>query len=188
MNQLRGHKCSPYSTVLARSRSASCTTSYPDIAAQLEERLLNLRQELVLRRGTTTGIIDSARITFTAELYRIAATLYLYQVAPATFAPAVDPQDLLYKGLDILWEMNICSSPWPLFILACSVSDDANRIRILDLMNRSGSSRRIGNYSIIIALVKAVWKRQDLIVDEKAKKEVDWRELVEEGGYMPSFI
>jgi len=26
------------------------------------------------------------------------------------------------------------------------------------------------------------------VVDEKAKREVDWRELVEEGGFMPSFI
>ena len=149
---------------------------------------MNLQQELVLRPGATTGTINSARITLTAELYRIAATLYLYQVTHAAFDPTVDRQDLVHKGLNILWEMKICSSPWPLFILACSVSDDSDRIRILDLMKKSGSSRRIGNYSIIIALAKAVWKRHDLVVDEKAKREVDWRELVEEGGYMPSFI
>lgn len=154
----------------------------------MEDRLLNLQQQLVIHPGTTSGTIDNTRITFTAELYRIATLLYFYQTIPATFTPATDPQELLRNGLNILWEMKICSSPWPLFILACSVSDDEDRIKILDLMETSGSSRRIGNYSIIIGLLKAVWKRQDLIIDEKAKKEVDWRELVEEGGYMPSFI
>lgn len=158
------------------------------MVALLEERLLNLQQDLVLHPGSTTGLIDNARITLTAELYRIAATLYLYQVTHVTFTPTIDPQDVLRKGLNILWEMKICSSPWPLFVLACSVSDDASRIRILDLMERSGSSRRIGNYRVIIALVKAVWKRQDLVVDDKVKGEVDWRDLVEDGGYMPSFI
>ncbi|KAJ4398208.1 hypothetical protein N0V91_010383 [Didymella pomorum] len=54
-------------------------------------------------------------------------------------------------------------------------------------MERSGSSRRIGNYSIIIALVKAVWKKQDLIVDEKAEREVDWRDLVEEDDFTIAF-
>jgi hypothetical protein len=188
INQLRGHEGLANPSRLARRRTLDASVSQLEIVAQLEERLLNVRQKLVLRPGATTGTIDSARITFTAELYRIAATVYLYQITPTTFVPAVDPQHLLRKGLNILWEMRICSSPWPLFILACSVYDDSDRIRILDLMERSGSSRRIGNYSIIIALVKAVWKRQDLVVDEKAKREVDWTELIEEGGYMPSFI
>lgn len=188
INQLRGYQPRAGSGCNARSRTSSPFVRHPEILARMEDRLLNLQQELVIHPGTTSGTIDNTRITFTAELYRIAAVLYFYQIIPATFTPAIDPQDLLRNGLNILWEMKICSSPWPLFILACSVSDDEDRIKILDLMETSGSSRRIGNYSIIIGLVKAVWKRQDLTIDEKAKKEVDWRELVEEGGYMPSFI
>lgn len=188
INQLRGYQ----SLIDPSCNTKNCTPApvvdHPQILTQLEGRILGLQQELVIRPGSTSGTIDDARITFAAELYRIAALLYLYQIVPATYTPAIDSQGLLRTGLNILWEMKICSSPWPLFILACSVSDDVDRIRILDLMEASGSSRRIGNYSIIIALVKAVWKRQDLVVDEKAKREVDWRQLVEEGGYMPSFI
>lgn len=154
----------------------------------MEVRLLHLQQELHIHPGTTSGTINHARINLTAELYRIAAALYFYQTVPAFFIPAMDPQDLVRIGLNILWEMKICSSPWPLFILACSVTEDEDRIRVLDLMEMSGSSRRIGNYRIIIGLVKAVWKRQDLCVDDKARKNVDWRVLVKKGGYMPSFI
>ncbi|KAF1922745.1 uncharacterized protein M421DRAFT_426575 [Didymella exigua CBS 183.55] len=185
INQLRG--------VQPRADTSVCHTanpfvSHPTILARIENRLLDLQQVLVTHPGSTSGTIDNARIISTAELYRIAAVLYFYQIIPATITPVVDPHYLLCKGLNILWEMNICSSPWPLFILACSVSDDVDRIRILDLMETSGSSRRIGNYSIIIALVEVVWKRQDLMIEEKAKKKIDWRDLVEESGYMPSFI
>ena len=158
------------------------------LLARMEERILNVQQELLVRPGSTSGLINYTRITFTAELYRIAAVLYFYQTIPANFFPAVSKQNIVRNGLNILWKMKICSSPWPLFILACCVTEDEDRIRILDIMETSGSSRRIGNYSIIISLVKAVWKRQDLCVDDKEKRAVDWRDLIEEGGYMPSFI
>ena len=173
---------------ITKISSSACSHSQLENSLQIETRLLSLQQELVIQPGSTSGTIDNTRIMFTAELYRIAAVLYFYQTVPATFVPTVSPQDLLRNGLDILWEMKICSSPWPLFILACSVIDDEDRIRILDLIETSGSSRRIGNYSIIAGLVKVVWKRQDLITDENAKRIVDWRDLVEESGYMPSFI
>lgn len=172
----------------ARNRSSSPFPTYNNFFSHIESRLLNLQQELHIQPGSTSGTIDTTRITLTAELYRIAAVLYFYQTVPATFIPVANTQDFIRNGLNILWEMKICSSPWPLFILACSVTEDEDRIRILDLMETSGSSRRIGNYSIILGLVKAVWKRQDLITDERAKQNVDWRDLVEEGGYMPSFI
>lgn len=159
---------------------------YLDKISLTESRLMDLHQELIIQSGPTTGNIDNTRITFTAELYRIAALLYFYQIVPSTFLPITDIQSLLNTGLSILWKMKICSSPWPLFVIACSVQED-DRIPILNLMEASGSSRRIGNYSIIMGLVKAVWKRQDILNDDKAKRYVDWRDLVQ-GDYMPSFI
>jgi hypothetical protein len=162
------------------------SSPYLDRISLMENRLIDLQQELVLRPGLTTGNIDNTRITSTAELYRIAALLYFYQTVPSTFLPITDIQSLVNTGLSILWKMKICSSPWPLFVIACSVQEN-DRIPILNLMEASGSSRRIGNYSIIMGLVKAVWKRQDILSEEKAKRYVDWRDLVQ-GGYMPSFI
>lgn len=188
VNQLRGLQLPASPATNAGSRSISPHFEKFKILGQMEDRLLNLQQDLLIHPGLTSGSIDHARITLTAELYRLAAVLYFYQTVSTFFVPAVNLQDLVRKGLHILWEMKICSSPWPLFILACSVTGDEHRIRILDLMETSGFSRRIGNYSIIIGLVKAVWRRQDLITDERTKRNVDWRNLVEEGGYMPSFI
>ncbi|KAF2628274.1 hypothetical protein BU25DRAFT_43010 [Macroventuria anomochaeta] len=187
-NQLQAAKPAVSPAGTAGNPSLTVPCEHFGILSRIENRLLNLEQKLLIQPGSTSGIINDTRITFTAELYRIAAVLYFYQTAPTTFVPASNPQHSLRNGLNILWEMKICSSPWPLFILACSVTEDEDRIRILDLMETSGARRRIGNYSIIIKLVKAVWKRQDLVSDEKAKRNVDWRDLVEKGSYMPSFI
>ncbi|KAF9690831.1 hypothetical protein EKO04_011169 [Ascochyta lentis] len=189
--------CTNQIRVLTHRTNALSNTTSPspghckehiEIFPEIEQRLLHLQQELLIYPGSTSGTINNTRITLTAELYRIAAVLYFYQTVPAAFIPACNAQDLVRNGLNILWEMRVCSSPWPLFILACSVTEDEDRIRILDLMETSGSSRRIGNYSIIIGLVKAVWKKQDLCTDDKERRRVDWRDLIEEGGYMPSFI
>ncbi|UPX12777.1 uncharacterized protein EKO05_0003315 [Ascochyta rabiei] len=187
INHLRG---------LIRTSALSCTEKsspnfckgFLEIFPEIEQRLLHLQQDLLIHPGSTSGTINNTRIAFTAELYRIAAVLYFYQTVPAAFIPACNAQELVRNGLNILWEMKVCSSPWPLFILACTVTGDEDRIRILDLIETSGSSRRIGNYSIIIGLVRAVWKRQDLCTDDKEKRRVDWRDLIEKGGYMPSFI
>lgn len=187
VNRLRGLQL-PASPANEAGRGLASPRRLIEILGQVEGRLLHLQQELLVQPGLTSGTIDHTRITLTAELYRIAAVLYFFQTVPVSFVRAMNPKDLVRSGLDILWEMKICSSPWPLFILACSITEDEDRIRMLDLMEASGSTRRIGNYGIIIGLVKAVWKRQDLITDEKAKRNVDWRDLVKEGGYMPSFI
>ena len=187
-NQLRGLQPPASSGSSTGSRSLSPDLVHPHVLSHMESCLLNLQQELHVQPGSTSGNIDTARITLTAELYRIAAVLYFYQTVPTTYTPVINIQDFVHRGLNILWKIKVCSSPWPLFILACSVIADEDRIRILDLIELSGSSRRIGNYSIITGLVKAVWKRQDLATSERAKRNVDWRDLIEEGGYMPSFI
>lgn len=190
-NQLHGllHPASIPTTATSSPGSPSHSSPCPSLLykiSQMETRLLDLTQSLHLHPGATTGILDSALILRTAELYRLAAVLYFYQTIPSTFVPIVSPDSFLRAGLDILWEMKVCSSPWPLFILACSVSGDEERIRVLKLMEESGERRRIGNYGIVIGLVKAVWKRVDLLGGERER--VDWRELVEGGGFMPSFI
>ncbi|KAH6633494.1 fungal-specific transcription factor domain-containing protein [Boeremia exigua] len=188
INQLRGSQASIASPNSPGSRSTSPELKHPKLFSQIETRLLNLQQELVIQSGSTSGTIDNRRIALTAELYRVAAALYFYQTVPTTFIPVTSFRKVLRKGLEILWEMRICSSPWPLFIIGSSVTEDEDRIRILDLMEISGSSRRIGNYTIIINLLKAIWKKQDLAFDDKTQMQIDWRELVGDGGYMPSFI
>lgn len=149
---------------------------------------MNLRQEIQIHPGETAGAISQKRIALTAEFYRLAAVLYLYQVCPSEAIPPSSIEDYVSKGLAVLDQMEVCTSPWPLFILACNVKGDRGRIRVMRVIDEGARDRRIGNYHIIKGLVQAVWKQQDLAADEKIERKIDWRDLIEPGSYMPSFI
>jgi hypothetical protein len=159
-----------------------------ETALLIQIRLQDLKQEVHIEFGETAGTINHQRITSTAELYRIATLLYLYQVTPQKVTPDGAVQQLVRDGFRILDQMEICTSPWPLFILACNVTLDVDRQKILVVLNTGRQKRRIGNYHIIKSLIQAVWKQQDLYADKKTPTQIDWRTLVDPTSYMPSFI
>lgn len=132
--------------------------------------------------------MDPDRTGRTAEFYRIGALLYLYQVAPSQIIPEDGVQSLVDDGFVILDQMEVCTSPWPLFLLACNVTTDLDRLRILHVLDTMDEKRRIGNYQIIRSVIQGVWKQEDLRADAKTPKRVDWRSLVDPGTCIPSFI
>jgi hypothetical protein len=68
----------------------------------------------------------------------------------------------LSQSLDILQQMAVCTSPWPLFIVAGEVTTDTQRILILDILERMDSLRNIGNVFVVRRLIEAYWKQLDL--------------------------
>ncbi|KAF2261694.1 hypothetical protein CC78DRAFT_469656 [Lojkania enalia] len=183
INQLRTFSPeNPYTLSQPPPQIATLTTT-------IRDRLINLSQEIHVSVGETVGTIDHSRITLTAEFYRIAALLYLYQTYPPLAIPSPSLiQDLVNAGFAIVDQMQVCTSPWPLFIVACSVTTDVDRVRVLGILDKMSEMRRIGNYEIIKGLIVAVWKQQDLGADEKNPGTVDWRGLMDPGSSVPSFI
>jgi len=159
-----------------------------DLAHLIHRRLLTLRQEIHIQTGELAGTTCHTRITFTAELYRIAALLYLHHTGPPGTVSDMEACSHVKDGFTALDQMDICSSPWPLFIIATSVTDDRDRIKIMGFIVDGARKRQIGNYAVIANLVQAVWKQQDLAADEKGERRVDWRDVVYEDRGMPSFI
>ena len=76
----------------------------------------------------------------------------------------------------------------PLFIVACNVASDMDRLKVLTVLDKANQERKIGNYELIKGLIQAVWKQQDLIADEKSTAQIDWRTLLDPTSTMPSFI
>ncbi|KAF2449717.1 hypothetical protein P171DRAFT_440185 [Karstenula rhodostoma CBS 690.94] len=193
INQLR--------TLLAMGKGASESDTM-GLAVQIRLRLLNLRQEVLVYPDETSGHISHTRIHHTAEFYRVAAMLYLHDTYPvtapssSTSSPPTSPlpfpsvPDLVRQGFNLLDQMEVCSSPWPLFVVACNVTEDRDRIKIMRIFGQASQVRRIGNYDVIMGLVKTVWSRVDLRTNEgrDGNAEIpDWRELVDEKTGMPSF-
>lgn len=99
----------------------------------------------------------------TAELYRIATLLYLYAVC-TDVTDNMERDYRLSQALNILQQMAVCTSPWPLFIVAGEVTTDSQRIVILDVLERMDSLRHIGNVFVVRRLIEAYWKQLDLKV------------------------
>ncbi|KAJ4363984.1 hypothetical protein N0V83_009438 [Neocucurbitaria cava] len=146
------------------------------------------RKEIHIVVGESTGTLDHQRITLTAEFYRVATLLYLYQIAPDIAIPEQAVQNLVRNGFKLMDQMNPCTSPWPLFIIACNVTSDSERLKILTVLNAMIQKRRIGNYRIIKGLIQTLWKQQDLTADEVIPKKIDWRNLIDPDSCTPSFI
>ncbi|KAF2797979.1 hypothetical protein K505DRAFT_234338 [Melanomma pulvis-pyrius CBS 109.77] len=182
INQLRSLKdCS-------RCNSAHAGRGLLELSLLIRARLQHLKQEIHINIGETTGTIDHQRITLTAEFYRVATLLYLYQVAPPQAIPEKAVQGLVNDGFQLLDQMGLCTSPWPLFIIACNVTSDAERLKIFSILHAMNQKRRIGNYEIIKGLIQTLWKQQDLSADERAPKKIDWRSLIDPNSCIPSFI
>ncbi|KAL5387927.1 hypothetical protein DPSP01_003326 [Paraphaeosphaeria sporulosa] len=173
------------------------------LAVHIRLRLLNLRQEIFVYPDETSGRISHTRIHRTAEFYRVAAMLYLYDTYPAAAPssstssssdsplPFPSVPELVSQAFMLLDQMEVCSSPWPLFVVACNVTEDRDRIEIMRIFEEASQIRKVGNYDVIMGLVKTVWSRVDLRTDDGRDgntKISDWRELIDEKTGMPSFI
>lgn len=102
-----------------------------------------------------------SRASLTAEFYRIATLLYLYAVCE-DLADNMEKDYRLNQALNILQQMAVCTSPWPLFIVAGEVTTDLQRILILDVLGRMDKLRHIGNVLVVRQLIEAYWKQLDL--------------------------
>ncbi|KIV86538.1 hypothetical protein PV11_02141 [Exophiala sideris] len=159
---------------------------------ELRSRLENLTQNIVIKpeqqSRSQSEVIDEARIHDTAEFYQLAALIYfrrqILQLPPKS--PSV--QQLVESSLNLISQMEVCTSPWPLFVVACEVHTDEQRLQILQTLKKMELHRRIGNIGVTRMIVEAFWKQQDLLVHDNAKTVMDWRNIVDMAQMTPSFI
>lgn len=162
------------------------------LAGNIRNQLRYLKQDVRLQLQGRNSASDTEQIQITAEFYRVAACLYLEQIANDSSDGAKYVQALVQEGFNLLAEMRICTSPWPLFILACHTISDERRLQILQTIEAMQSKRRIGNVQVLEGIIKAVWRREDLLgrnVNGSAhSSSVDWRHLITMDSPMPTFV
>ncbi|PNH70236.1 hypothetical protein VD0002_g389 [Verticillium dahliae] len=105
----------------------------------------------------------------TAELYRLAALLYLQRVVPA---PGDDMRSAAYlqQIFAALRTVRVATSPWPVFITACEARTEDERVQILRVLERMDEIRNVGNVRVMRSLIESIWKQQDLR-DSSGKSE-----------------
>ncbi|PSR90869.1 fungal-specific transcription factor domain-domain-containing protein [Coniella lustricola] len=182
INQLR--------SIASRKLSGYHTqTSYPTVmwtCQGLQDRLCRLEQRLPTNYKEQTKS-EQDKIQLTAQLYRIAAVLYLRATCFTAEAPEQTSM-WLDLAFDTLENLEICTSPWPLFVVACESQNDQQRIMILSALDRMDQDRKIGNVFVLRSLIENFWKQQDLQADTDRTKPLRWWELMNSDTAAPWFI
>ncbi|KAI1284175.1 fungal-specific transcription factor domain-containing protein [Xylaria sp. FL0933] len=153
----------------------------------LENRISNLTQRLDPRQEEYLSQYDRLRTLATAELYRIATFLYLHRVGSAETSTELRSVHL-QQALQLLARMDVCTSPWPLFVIACETETDKQRIQILRTLDRMDEERRIGNVFVLRHIIESFWKQQDLQADCGRPNGLKWWDTIDLNLSAPWFI
>ena len=152
----------------------------------LEQRLVDLSQRLDPDEISSGSPFRRRCALSTAELYRLAALLYLQRVCP-TFGDDVRRAHYLERAFAALDTLRVVTSPWPVFLVACESQDDEQRIRILRILDRMDSARSVGNVYVMRGIIETVWKQHDLCCRENRPREMKWWYLVDSDVAAPWF-
>ncbi|KFA75587.1 hypothetical protein S40288_10931 [Stachybotrys chartarum IBT 40288] len=154
--------------------------------SRLETTLQTLRQQLDPQEEEAAAE-RRTRILATAELYRIAALLYLQRVCPQH---GDDGARSIYvqQALRVLSALETATSPWPVFVVACEARDDGQRIQIMQTLDRMNRVRKIGNVGSVKDMVEGFWRQCDLAADSDPERRLKWWEMVESDRPMPWFV
>ncbi|RYO99742.1 hypothetical protein DL764_006730 [Monosporascus ibericus] len=174
-----------------RGESAAFT---PDEQAQrqdefhnVESRLATLVQRLDPHAGMHLSMREQVRIQTTAELYRIAAFLYLQRTCNTAHAEELR-SIYMEQAFKALRSLEICTSPWPLFVVACETENDEQRIEILQILDRMENTRNIGNLLVLRNIIESYWNRKDLQADIGRSSDLKWWDVVDLQTSAPWFI
>jgi hypothetical protein len=183
VNGLRALEKQPDEVKLSEAEKTSKTEEWHGV----EERLSSLVQHLDPAYATDLPPAERTRILTTAELYRIATCLYLQRTSEHSHVEEIR-NVLLEQAFAVLESLPICTSPWPLFIVACEAGTDEQRIEILKVLDRMEDTRRIGNLVVLRDLIESYWKRLDLQADTGKATDVKWWNVIDLNVAAPWFI
>ncbi|KAH8807363.1 fungal-specific transcription factor domain-containing protein [Xylogone sp. PMI_703] len=129
-----------------------------DICEDLEK--LSMRHLNLRLLGDT---VESSRGTQMAELHQLAALIYLNRIMRGYSGEEYRHKRIVRESLLLLEKLEVCESPWPLFIIACEACEDAQRLTILKVLDKTQREQGWSNkFSLIQQLVEAIWNQSDL--------------------------
>lgn len=146
-----------------------------DKLKKIESQLLLMSQHTESTEDDKSDVMqrEKIRILNTADFYRMAALIYLLRIDAET---KTIPRISIYvqQAFQILEELPICTSPWPLFVLACEAETDKHRITILEKLDQMDQDRKIGNVFVLRNIIESLWKRKDLQADAGCRRVFQW--------------
>ncbi|CAI4218861.1 unnamed protein product [Parascedosporium putredinis] len=151
----------------------------------LESKLLGLIQRVGPEEDGYAVSARWSRVITTAELYRLAACLYLQRACP-TQSDDGRRQHYLVEAFRALHLLQTATSPWPVFVIACEVQSEEQRIVLLNMLDKMESVRNIGNIRVMRGIIEMYWKQMDLRGSRDS--QLGWWNMVQSPTPVPWFV
>lgn len=105
---------------------------------------------------------EETQETQTAELFRLAAIIYLLRMAKGEPETSKCLAYAMDQAFEILNQIEYCDRPWPLFIIGLESRTEEHRARVLKVLEKSVKRRPLGSMALVNRMVPDAWTQQDL--------------------------
>lgn len=172
-------------SLLEESQSSESANTFQKRVV-LERELGSLTQRLESVEADNATAMERERMQTTAELYRLAGLLYLQRVCP-TLGDELRRSHYMENAFAALGSLQVATSPWPIFVIACESEEEEERIRIIQVLDQMDTVRSIGNVYVMRYIIEMVWKQHDLRGDAKKGGQIKWWHFVDSDVAAPWF-
>ncbi|KAL7809082.1 fungal-specific transcription factor domain-containing protein [Trichoderma gracile] len=129
-------------------------------------RSLEIRLKYLQQRQSSVSPLDtsesSTQEATVAELYRLAAIIYLLRMAkrePDSAKGVLQAVDQAYETLN---RLEHCERPWPLFVVGLEARSEEHRRDMLRVLGKSLERRPLGAMALVNRMIPDAWTQQDL--------------------------
>lgn len=168
-----------------RDDPALNSPEYIEVLDGLERRLVHAKQHVSQEGEAEISSQDEAKKV--AELYRLAALIYLYRACkrfPSTNSKVCTAVE---TGLEIIASLKACARAFPLVIIGCEARCDEDRLVVLELLRRTQGCRKIGDILGAQRFIEASWAQDGLQFEEELDYVSKFDAIMSLGKYRPSF-
>lgn len=155
--------CQVIDAVHERNSPENRSKPHLKVLQSLEIRLheLSQRQSGVSSSDSTENdnAIHSEQV---AELYRLAALIYLYLIAKGESTSSPDAITAITKAFELLSAVEHCERPWPLFIIGLAANTEDQRLSVLRVIEQSLALQPLGSMALADRMIRDAWVQQDL--------------------------
>jgi hypothetical protein len=151
------------------------------------ERKLIYAEQFVPSDDTTIDATTQKYTTKIAELYRLAGLIYLYRACMGLSPSSPKLTSTVERAFDILRDLETCDRPFPLIIIASEAQSDEDRLMVLDLLQRSRATQKIGNLGTAQQFIEAYWAQDDLDTRKELNYVHKFDAVISTSEFLPSF-
>lgn len=123
-----------------------------------------------------------------AEIYRLAALLYLQRVArnsPRDTPHVIKLVAEAYKALEV---MARCDRPWPLFVIALEASTEDERRLVLATIETLLKRKPLRKFMMLRIMIQQAWSQNDLAKTNKLDALLLYQSVINAQRVPPMFI